>query len=206
MNIYIFYHCTPINDYYERFLKTFDKIKQSGLLEKIDTLFISLNGESDLIFQLDKKIKILKLSNRHPNESITTNYIREFCQKNPESKILYLHSKGVTKPNHEIPQVNAWVDLMEYFLIENFQECLEDLNKEFYVVGTNYKNNPKHFSGNFWWANANYISSLEECANEYYAPEMWHLSKCPAEKIKSYFNTNKNLYNTIIEKHEYRRN
>lgn len=221
MKNYIFYHCTPINDYYERFVKTFNKIKKSNLLSKIEKIFVCLNGESENNFQLDDKIEILKISNRHPNESVTINYIRNFCKENKGSKILYLHSKGITKPPHEIENVNAWIDFMEYFLIERHGQCLKDLSdpqksetsyhyynpaESYDAVGVNFKPNPKHFSGNFWWANGDYIASLDECANEYYAPEMWHLSKCPENKIKSYFNTDKNLYHEKIYKKEYKMN
>lgn len=203
MNNYIFYHCTPINDYYERFLKTFNKIKTSGLLDEVENLFVCLNGDTEQDFLLHEKVQILQISKNHPNESVTVNYIRDFCKKNQGSKILYLHSKGVTKPPHEIPKVNAWVDFMEFFLIENYHECLKDLSKDFDAVGVNLKLEPRHFSGNFWWASGDYISSLEECADTYYAPEMWHLSKCSNNRIKSYFNTNKNLYHEIINKEEY---
>ena len=36
MKNYIFYHCTTINDFYERFLKTFSKIESSGLINKLE--------------------------------------------------------------------------------------------------------------------------------------------------------------------------
>lgn len=202
MKNYIFYHCTTINDYYERFVKTFCKIKNSGLLNNTENFHIVVNGESDKSFLLDSKITISK-NKIHPNESITINKLKDFCAQNKDCNVLYLHCKGVTKSGAEAENVNAWIDLMEYFLIEKHENCINDL-QTFDCVGLLLKYSPSiHFSGNFWWATANYICKLDHCADNYYAPEMWHLSKCEPKKIKCYYNTNKNLYHQKIEKKEY---
>jgi len=50
-----------------------------------------------------------------------------------------------------------------------------------------------HYSGNFWWANAGYISTLDECSREpYLAPEMWVCSK--TEKMGCIFYSHINHY------------
>jgi hypothetical protein len=202
MKNYIFYHCTPISDYKERFHKTFEKIKKHNLLSKAEKFFFFLNGETDENFNIDPKIEIIKTP-RHPNESRTINSLRSFCKSNLYSNVLYLHNKGVTKTPEFIKNVNAWVDLMEYFLIEKHEQCVRDLIT-CDAVGTLTRDTPKfHFSGNFWWANAKYINLLDECNDEYYAPEMWHLSKTDINKIKCYFNTYKDLYHNEIKKEEY---
>lgn len=202
MKNYIFYQCTPLNDYKERFQKTFEKIKKYGLLNKIDKFFFYLNGESEENFKIDEKIKIIQ-TNKHPNESRTINELKSFCANNLNSNILYIHSKGVTKSPEFIPQVNAWVDLMEFFLIEKYENCIRDL-MQFDAVGTLIRETPKlHFSGNFWWAKASYLNYLDKCADEYHAPEMWHLSKTNINKIKCYYNTNKDLYHYEVKRQEY---
>lgn len=199
---YIFYHCTTLNDYYDRFLKTYSKIQKSELIKYTDKFFVFINGESGKNFNLDNKINIYQ-NKLHPNESITINKLRDFCIDNKDCNILYLHCKGITKSKNEIENVNAWIDSMEYFLIERHKQCIEDL-KIFNAVGSFLKTSPNlHFSGNFWWATSNYISTLDKCIDNYYAPEMWHLSKCEKQKAKCYFNTLKNLYNQKIERYEY---
>lgn len=202
MKNYIFYHCTPISDYKERFNKTFGKIKDSGLIDNIEKFFFFLNGETEENFQIHEKIEIVKTS-KHSNESRTINALRNFCKSNLDSNVLYIHNKGVTKAPEFIPKVDAWVDLMEYFLIEKYKKCVEDLFS-FDAVGTLIRHTPSiHFSGNFWWANAKYINLLDECNDEYYAPEMWHLSKTSIDKIKCYFNTHEDLYHYEIKKEQY---
>lgn len=199
MKSYIFYHLTPLNDYYERFLKTFSKVEKSGLLGKVDKFFVFLNGEVDENVSFHDKICAIKNA-LHPNESVTINSLRDFCVKNENCNILYLHCKGVTKPDNQ--NINCWIDLMEYFLIEKHSQCIDDLRK-YDAAGVNAGGSPLHFSGNFWWASSNYISKLGKCPDSYYAPEMWVLSKSSQEKVKCYFKTAKDLYYQKIERHEY---
>lgn len=201
MNNYIFYHCAVINDYYKRFLNTLEKIKTSGLINKVDNIFVIVNGQSDLNFNLDKKIVATTTNYLHPNESITINRLRDFSINNKNSNILYLHSKGVTRSNSE--SVCSWIAVMEHFVISRYEDCLNDL-KNFDAVGCLLKQRPQlHFSGNFWWATSNYISKLPECRDEYMAPEMWHLSGTTEKNVKCYFNSDKYLYSEQLNKNEY---
>jgi hypothetical protein len=202
MNKYIFYHSFPINDYFERFIKTFEKIKKSNLLNDINKFYIFPNGSNGNEFLLNEKIETINTGNAHPNESKSINYLRNFCLKNNNSNILYLHAKGVSR-NSNMENINAWINLMEYFLIENYSKCIFDLNEND-AVGSLLKNEPQlHFSGNFWFANSNYIASLDECEDSYYAPEMWLLKNSKIAKVKSYFNIDRDLYHQKINKNEY---
>jgi len=82
-----------------------------------------------------------------------------FSKLYPNVKVLYLHTKGITHSNSS--NVADWRRLMTYFLIEKSNICIEKLNS-YDAVGCNYQNKPfKHFSGNFWWANTNYLKTLE---------------------------------------------
>ena len=200
MGNYIFYHCATINDYYERFINTFSKIEESGLINDVEKIFITINGQSSCDFAINKKIDTWQKNQTHPNESITINRIRHFCLENKDCNILYLHGKGVTKPKNQ--NVNCWIEIMEHFLITKYKTCLNDL-KSFDCVGSLFKNdgNP-HFSGNFWWSRSDYISTLPDCPDEYFAPEMW-LLKNNKLNVKSYFNSSVDFYSQSIEKDLY---
>lgn len=79
----------------------------------------------------------------------------------PDDKVLYLHSKGVTRVGQECYEhVQSWVDLMHYFLLSKYKECMECL-EHCEVVGVNMWIHPTHFSGNFWYAQGRYIKSLD---------------------------------------------
>ena len=85
--------------------------------------------------------------------------IKEFCKTNQNCKILYLHTKGVTK---NCISVNSWRLYMEYFCVHRWKTCVSDLLKHD-CVGSLWisggKKHPLHFSGNIWWANSSYINT-----------------------------------------------
>lgn len=91
-----------------------------------------------------------------------------------EDRVLYLHSKGVTRIGQECyDHVQNWVDMLHYFLLSRHRECLACLDR-CEVVGVNYWAIPSHFSGNFWYAQGGYIKSLNNVSQEVSA-EQWVL-------------------------------
>lgn len=180
----VFYHMYCINDAINRFDRTYRKIRASGLLNNIDMIFVNCVGpNSSLCYDKIKfydKINI-KIGSNHKNESETLNKLRNFCIHNPQGNILYLHSKGVSRAfnaNTNSLSIQDWIDYMEYFLIENYNECLLYLNS-FDSVGVNQKINNRgnvRYSGNFWWAKNSYISLVPKCLNRKLYCELEFLS------------------------------
>jgi hypothetical protein len=81
---------------------------------------------------------------------------------------------------------------MVYFLVNNCNNCIKLL--EIYdTVGCNYLENPnKHYSGNFWWANSNYVKKLSKITtNIRHDAEWWLLSN---KDINSY-----SIHNSLID-------
>lgn len=85
------------------------------------------------------------------------------------SRILYMHSKGITSVERllnlkQYPKfINTfhWRKFMESAVIERHEECFKAL-AEGDTISTNYDEWPcPHYSGNFWWANSDYIKTLE---------------------------------------------
>jgi hypothetical protein len=95
-------------------------------------------------------------------------------------KILYLHSKGVSriKSKGKVSDcIYLWRNYMEWYLIKNYKKCLEKL-KDHDVVGAIYKDSQigPHFSGNFWWTTGDYYKKLsrsEQIDGGYYGPESY---------------------------------
>jgi len=114
------------------------------------------------------KIELINYSNNHLLfELPTINKVLEFSKSNPNVNVLYLHTKGIVTNN---TCVDDWIEMMIHFLLK--QICLEKLYTND-VVGCNYNDfsldyhkdgtttpAPPHFSGNFWWAQSNYLSTL----------------------------------------------
>lgn len=105
-------------------------------------------------------------------EAHTLCVLRDFCKNNPEHKVLYFHTKGISRPftdsklfpsNNNKPWTFNWRNSMQWHCIVNHVNCLSDLDSHD-IVGTKWiwGPSPPHFSGNFWWANASYINTLTD--------------------------------------------
>jgi hypothetical protein len=155
------------NDYKERFIKTYNKIIKSGLYNSIDNIFInavsrstgnSLNSEN--FFIPDSKFKIINYSLDITSETNTLDFLRLKSQQK-DFKLLYLHSKGTSyhATSYLRANIQAWVDYMEYFVIERWRDCVDILDT-YDTCGVDLHENPSYYSGNFWWANSSYIRKL----------------------------------------------
>lgn len=212
--IAIFYHLYQVNDWKKLYQEQINSLIVSGLYEKCDFIQIGVNGDQELPFVLDKII--VSYNENKILEANTLNYLWDFCNENPDHKVMYFHSKGLTHFHSEDCSVttNAWRIYLEYFVIHHWEKCVEDLN-QYDCVGSEWINdsllwdsdlqqyvqdiNP-HYAGNFWWANASYIQKLD--INVIYndkkgwgrwQSEFWVGTKSP--NYKSYHNSNEFLYN-----------
>ncbi len=199
--VYVYIHVCCINNWEEVVGDLFRDIKQSGLYDKIDEIrcgVLSENLQRDLHFFNDTKIKIIGFSNEvklYETSTINTLYNDALIDnmRTCDTYVLYLHSKGVTRPNNLC--VKDWVKYMKYFNIYKHNDCLNKLIDGYDAVGVNYTTMPKmHFSGNFWWSSFNHIRKLKKCEHTYYfAPEMWICSRQEGQ-YHSFFNSHINHY------------
>lgn len=160
---YIFYHMFCTNNCIELFESTFKKIQDHELLSNVEHIYVNLVGLEaerfvDLVKNKHKKIIVSICKDNFYGEMDTIQKLWSFCNQSNNCNILYLHSKGVTHSNNEC--IRSWVNYMEYFLIEQWNDCIKILD-EYDTCGVNLQDHPgKHYSGNFWWANSAYIKKL----------------------------------------------
>ena len=108
-------------------------------------------------------ISDLKDVRARANEFVTLDLIEKDKEKFGDSDyILYLHTKGASKQNSE--NVITWRHLMNYFNIEKCKNVFKIFEKTSYntygvLLGTAGK--WKLYSGNFWWAKASYLKTIE---------------------------------------------
>jgi len=170
----------------------------SGLFEKLDLIIIINIGEE--IYYNKDKIKIINYSfNTQLFELPTIKLISEFSKYHANVKLLYLHTKGITSSSDN---VKDWVDYMKYFMIDKHEDCIRKLN-QYDAVGCNYLAKPyQHFSGNFWWANTNYLSDLNiQNLKVRHDAEWWVLSN--TNNYHSVHNSNINHYTSSYSKTNY---
>jgi hypothetical protein len=169
-NIDIVYHIATLNHWKEIVREQLRVLEQSGLGTACDSITVTVVGpQIHKVYSLFKnltfhdKVTIIHASaNLLEYEFPGIEMVREIALKKPKTRILYMHTKGVThfnKPSDE--PVHLWRRYMEYFNIECWRLCLDAL-KTVKICGVDYTNSIHghyFFAGNFWWGKASYIST-----------------------------------------------
>ncbi len=186
----IFFHVYLKNDFSHILLSKFKKFKASGLYEKSNKIYLSLFGDIEKhqefltdLKDLYSKIEYVLIANKEfDNEADTLNFMlkkAEGYEKN--TPMLYVHAKGVSH-THPIMKKNigAWVRYLDLYTINKWEECIQGLRDNDAAGGLYESSDPKHFSGNFFWANSEYIQSLPRITayniDNYNRGEFWILS------------------------------
>ena len=185
-----FIHSTTMALNKDTFLiEILDHLKSSRLLESLSYVCINNTGlllDEAAIERKYAPAKVIHYSDKtNEFENPTIKLLYTFSKLNPDYKILYLHTKGVSyMANHVFfPGVNSWNRFMRYCLVDHFPQCL-NLLEVYDTVGCNYRRfkngNPQHYSGNYWWASARYISTLRIAyLRDKYEPEFWLMANNP---------------------------
>jgi hypothetical protein len=207
----IFFHVYLKNDFTHILLNKFKKFKASGLYDRTDKIYLSLFGDierhaeflSDLK-DLYIKIEYVNITNKEfDNEADTLNFMikrAEGYEKN--TPMLYLHTKGVSHTHPIVKKnINAWTRYLDLYTINKWEECVEGLKDNDAAGGFYADDVIKHFQGNFWWANSEYLKSLPRLNNlnigNFNRGEFWILSqtdkvyalsgKTPVDMYQNYY-------------------
>jgi hypothetical protein len=161
-NIAIFYHIYQFGNWASLVEEQLDTLFSSGLVDVSEFVHVCINGNKQIHIE-HPKISVSLNPEPWTEETPTLLSLRDFCSKNSGWKVLYFHTKGITRPS---PEVTDWRKVMEYFCIEQWQRCLEALDTHDAVgclfVDDCYYGFYPHYSGNFWWANSDYIARLDD--------------------------------------------
>jgi len=160
-NIAIFYHLYQHGDWRSFFNGQSSLLNDSGLVDECQFVHVGVNGDD--VPESHEKFRFVKNTEPLNEETPTLVSLRDFCVSNPGWKVLYMHTKGITQP---MQSTHDWRKIMEYYCIERWQECVKKL-EEHDAVGCLYMDHCyygyfPHFSGNFWWANSDYINKLDD--------------------------------------------
>lgn len=216
--IIIYYHVYMVNNWFDIVKDQIDYLKQSNLFSKakirVGLSYPEIECEdqkklaSDFFNQYEN-VEILFLKLNGCAESETLIYLKNYSDETKEdAHILYIHTKGVTQFQtvKETP-VTKWRKIMEYFLIEYWENCIKKLNEGYDCCGINYQQHTgtiknvirstKIFNGNFFWTKPEYVKKLDKdiLFEHRYSAENWLLSQ-DDHKAFSFFDIppNVNLY------------
>lgn len=228
---YIFYHIFIETNWYDIVQEQLERLHNSGLLKtsklKIGVVYgYGINKESNVekLESILENFYNYEIMFVEPNgccgESSTLKKLSELCENTDENlNILYLHTKGITQhqTEREIP-VREWRKMMEYFLVDKWEDCVTKLNEGFDCCGINYQNHAANiknetkliqiFNGNFFWVNSKYVKTLDDTIlfEHRYSAENWILSS--EHKCFSFLDVHPafNLYYNVYEDYKTRIN
>lgn len=208
----VVYHVYCVNDYLEVVKEQFSRLKSSGVYDWCDKIEVTATIDHNVehsfepledIFRKHPKVNLTKVNtNDYEYESIKK--VWDYSQKY-QGEVLYIHAKGVTNKfkNLATKQISErkrrgikwWREIMEYYLIDNFRDCLRDLENSD-QCGVTLVNN--WWWGNFWWSNLDWVhSNLQPEKGDRWYFEAW-LNRTRTPKAKQYYNFEFNPYLTNI--------
>ena len=163
--------------------------------------FLSFTGSKQESTKGKDKIELV-VYNDNLHEARTMMWIRDYAKANPGDYILYFHTKGITKNTQ--PSTD-WRKYMEYFVLENWKDCVQKLDEGYDCCGVMWnKDTPigyhPHFSGTFWWANTNYINTLDHSYlfNENREDREFWIGTNPKAKVFEFHNSNYNTKERLL--------
>lgn len=189
-NLACFIHSTTLDLWKDTFLiEILDYMKECNILSKMKYVCIVNTGQNLNVNDIETKYaptKVVHFSEGTMDfENTTIRILHVFAKMNPTYKILYMHTKGISYTREHVfyPGVKAWNKYMMYSLVHEHEKCLK-LLKIYDTVGCNFRpwehGNGQHYSGNYWWANANYVQHLPiHYLRDKYHPEFWLLQNEP---------------------------
>lgn len=143
-----------------------DKMIDSDLINNADITITCHYDESKFDWLREKVSPYKNVTLLYPKvdnidfEMPTQKMLKDYCDSTDEEfYVVYLHHKGVTQPDN--PCVTDWRDLMSYFNITKWKDCVEKLDEGYDTTGVLWRKEPyPHYSGTFWWSKASYIRKL----------------------------------------------
>lgn len=205
----IVYHIYCIGNYLDVVNQQLNRLKTSGLYDwcdKLEITCININNDftaiEELIKDLDKANLTKTTNNSYEYEGI--NKVWEYSQ-NYNGKVLYFHTKGVSNTYNNLKErkesikkrkgIAWWKEAMEYFVIDNYKECIQKLDEYDQCGLTNING---WWWGNFWWSNLSWPKSNEKPkSGDRWSFEAW-LNNCRRPLIYEFYHFEFNPYYTKL--------
>lgn len=189
-NVIGFWHICMINEYQSIIKEQLDLLIKSALYQKADRIYVGCSGDTiqlekvRLLFADHDKMKIFFVQDIMQYEFTTLKYLKSMADSAISFFTFYIHTKGVSYPGNEGGK--HWRDYMNYYTITCWKDNFEKLKEGYDTCGVKLIQKgdfEMHYSGNFWWANSDYVKGLKpidslDKTNRFNA-EMWICSNNP---------------------------
>lgn len=175
--IFGYYHVLMVNHYMDIVLEQLQLLKDSGLYDAVDKIYIGcLGGYEELKILMQHlrdypKIIISEYStNKELYEFHTLNILKEHADKSEEDYYLfYIHLKGVSFSEQENNAAfhggNNWRRFMDEHTIKRWSENVSMLDLGYETCGTQLRPQREwrqHYSGTFFWSRSEYVKLLKQ--------------------------------------------
>lgn len=185
-----FIHVCMINDWQDILNEQIKIIQESGLYDAMRVTNICCLGtdeDKEVLLKMIEPLGKLRLGGHSTNlnefEFFTLDFIKDVCNRNGNFYGFYVHSKGVSWPGHEGGKY--WRDYMNHYVLRKWMLDVRFLNIGYDLCGVKLINKgwPLHYSGNFFWFRAEYVSRLIPVSmmnkKDRFNAEMWICSGTP---------------------------
>jgi hypothetical protein len=164
--VHIYYHIYVTDGVEPIIDEQLNLIKKHFDFPYILNIGIALANQNQSISHIFDKVKNIRDVRANGNEFVTLDLIEKDKNKFGDSDyILYLHTKGASKQNNAgYNSIISWRHLMNYYNIELNKKVFNLFEKtayNTYGVLLGKAGNWKIYSGNFWWAKASYLKTIE---------------------------------------------
>lgn len=161
--VHIYYHIYAIAGVESIIDEQLNLIKVHFDFPYVLNVGISIANDNESISYLFEKFDNVRDVRAKGNEFVTLDVLEKDKEKFGDSDyILYLHTKGASKQDNQ--NVISWRHLMNYFNIEkckNIFKIFEKTDYNTYGVLLGSLGKWKLYSGNFWWAKASYLKTIQ---------------------------------------------
>lgn len=199
--IYGFYHIFAVNHWKQIFNEQISRLRDSGLFNVTDRIYISLIGsDSDKSYVLDligEKGEIIwngANSDVFEFPALEALYIK--CQKE-ECFVYYFHTKGSSNSKETLiwykgkvsnldqlkENSRLWRRMMEYWIFDRWKLAIASLQLGYNAYGClkrYYSFETQYYGGNFWWTRSEHVKTRELISDKIrksrYNAETWILS------------------------------
>lgn len=176
-------------------------LKHSGLLAAADSVFVGVNGDEHDLVQVFRfapaKVRMENWGISARSELPTLHHLQQWLPGHEDWYVCYFHAKGVTHAHNDL--CIAWRRCMEQPVIQNWRQCVKDLDHGCDSVGVHWLTREQYgpqvltffWGGNFWWAKASFLAELPPlkptslCREDDFSAETW-IGTGRRPKVKDY--------------------
>lgn len=159
----IVYHIYCVKNYLEIVKKQLERLQNSGLYDWCDVFEVTCINTEGSFDEIEKLLELFPKAklNKFDKNDYELEGIRKVWEYSNQydGKVFYFHTKGVSNDyvNLETKEVSErkvrgiswWKEIMEYYLIDNYKECIQQTSIHDQCGVTNVNG---WWWGNFWWS------------------------------------------------------